>query len=66
MVDKLHEYEGLLGRLHQYRDEIKERWQNRKSEGNFNIFKIIKNVLYGTPTSTQQESVQEDFSHVYR
>ncbi|GJQ74265.1 hypothetical protein Trydic_g19165 [Trypoxylus dichotomus] len=66
MVEKLHEYEGFTGRLHEYRDAVKERWQNWRSERSFDVFGIFKRLFYATPSNRQQEPVQEDYSHIYR
>ncbi|KAI4458988.1 sugar transporter [Holotrichia oblita] len=66
MVEKLYEYEGFLGRLHRYRDSVKEGWQNYRSEGSFSIFGGCKNLFSSEGSNRQQEAVQEDYSHVYR
>lgn len=67
MVDKLHEYQGLTGRFHGFRDKIQEKWSGWKEwkdeiptdKGISGIF----NHLRGPP---KLERSLEDYSHVYR
>lgn len=67
MVDKLHAYEGYIGRLHYYRDSIANKWQDwRSSDNNSNIFSRIRNFFYGIPNEHEGKPVNEDYTHVYR
>ncbi|XP_054280552.1 proton-associated sugar transporter A isoform X2 [Macrosteles quadrilineatus] len=63
MVDKLHEYQGCLGRLHTLRDQCKVRWQEHKDSGE-SIGDRIRGYLRGDATRAQQQHA--DYSHIYR
>lgn len=63
MVDKLHEYQGCLGRLHSLRDRCKARWQrHRESGAETTLTDTIKSYL----RNDQQQTQQADYSHIYR
>lgn len=63
-MEKLHEYQGWSGRFHQWREEVKERSSNIRSNSSGNILDIVKNAveqqMKGNITTDQ------DFSHIYR
>ncbi|XP_020292465.1 proton-associated sugar transporter A [Pseudomyrmex gracilis] len=67
MVDKLHEYEGLTGRIHGVRDTIRERWGVWKEwKDGLNLdqgLDGLKQHLRGPP---KLERTLEDYSHIYR
>ncbi|KAG8231465.1 hypothetical protein J437_LFUL000182 [Ladona fulva] len=58
MTDKLHEYQGLLGRLHSWRDEAKGKWGDFKESGG--IAGAVKKA------SQPGQGEPSDYSHVYR
>lgn len=59
-MEKLNQYEGWLGRLHGYRNFLREKWQSSDD----NIFKkIFKNVI---KTSENEPNEATDYSHIYR
>lgn len=67
MVDKLHEYEGLTGRIHGVRDTFREKfegWKEWKREipTDKGLAGLV-NHLRGPP---KLERTLEDYSHVYR
>lgn len=67
MVDKLHDYEGITGRLHGFRDKISEKFSNLREwkneipsdQGVSGVF----NYLRGPP---KLERTLDDYSHIYR
>lgn len=65
MVDKLHEYEGFAGRIHDVREAIKERWGAWKEWKNGLNFGLdgLRHHLRGPP---KLERTLEDYSHIYR
>jgi len=64
MVDKLHEYEGLAGRIHGIRDTIKERWSVWKEWKNgLSLDRGLDGLKRRPP---KLERTLEDYSHVYR
>lgn len=63
-MEKLHEYQGLTGRLHQWRDNVKEKYTSINNQGFTNIFEKAK-----TTASDQLKgnaSANVDYSHIYR
>uniref|UniRef100_A0A1B6HCC0 Proton-associated sugar transporter A n=2 Tax=Homalodisca liturata TaxID=320908 RepID=A0A1B6HCC0_9HEMI len=63
MVDKLHEYQGCLGRLHSFRDSCRARWQEHQ-EGDATFADKVKSYLRGD--KDQNQAQQADYSHIYR
>ncbi|XP_077297213.1 loss of visual transmission [Arctopsyche grandis] len=69
MVDKLHEYEGWLGRAHIWRDQIRARVTNWQKPI---ILKDLQAKLSGKPRPptdleiSQVKKSDEDYSHIYR
>ncbi|XP_036322126.1 proton-associated sugar transporter A-like [Rhagoletis pomonella] len=63
-MEKLHEYQGISGRLHDWRESCKERFSKLKENYSINIFEIAKNSaddqLKGNASASQ------DYSHIYR
>ena len=63
MVEKLHEYEGLLGRAHGCRDYLKDCWESCQEHRRSGI---VQKLRRGLVFSNRKEVGDEDFSHVYR
>lgn len=61
-MEKLHEYQGLTGRLHQLRDNIKEKFSNQENPGNF-LTKVKTTALDQLKGNA---SANVDYSHIYR
>ncbi|XP_026737275.1 proton-associated sugar transporter A [Trichoplusia ni] len=69
MTDKLHEYQGLTGRLHGARDRYKERWSQWKEQHPRGIRDAFAETLFGIPNSDDgPERVWQDsaYSDLYR
>ncbi|XP_012230355.2 membrane-associated transporter protein [Linepithema humile] len=67
MVDKLHEYEGLTGRIHSVRDTIKERWSVWKEWKNgLNLDQGLDGLKHQLRRPPKLERTLEDYSHIYR
>lgn len=67
MVDKLHEYEGLAGRIHGVRDAVKERWSVWKEWKNaLNLDQGLDGLKQHLRKPPKLERTLEDYSHVYR
>lgn len=63
-MEKLHEYQGFTGRLHQWRDNVKETFSNLREHNTTNIVDLAK-----TTASDQLKgnaSADQDYSHIYR
>ncbi|XP_053963320.1 proton-associated sugar transporter A [Anastrepha ludens] len=63
-MEKLHEYQGISGRLHDWRDSLKERISKFKEENSINIFEAAKNTA--TDHLKGNASAAQDYSHIYR
>ncbi|XP_061399441.1 proton-associated sugar transporter A [Musca vetustissima] len=63
-MEKLHEYQGFTGRLHEWRDNIKEKIVGFREQNPGNIVELAKNTandqLKGNANANQ------DYSHIYR
>ncbi|KMY91477.1 uncharacterized protein Dsimw501_GD28621 [Drosophila simulans] len=59
-MDKLHNYQGIEGRFHQCRDNIKEFYEDFHAKKSVNLVDIVKKQLNGNT------SANKDFSHVFR
>ncbi|XP_073848524.1 loss of visual transmission [Musca autumnalis] len=63
-MEKLHEYQGFTGRLHEWRDNIKEKITGLRDQNPGNIVELAKNTandqLKGNANANQ------DYSHIYR
>ncbi|VVC96308.1 unnamed protein product [Leptidea sinapis] len=51
MTEKLNEYQGVTGRFHGVRDKYKEKWNQWKEEHPRGIREVIRDLLFGVPSS---------------
>ncbi|XP_023169554.2 proton-associated sugar transporter A isoform X2 [Drosophila hydei] len=63
-MEKLHEYQGITGRLHQLRDNIKEKYSSINQENSPNIFEKAKTTALDQLKGNASANV--DYSHIYR
>ncbi|KAK2581327.1 hypothetical protein KPH14_008100 [Odynerus spinipes] len=67
MVDKLHEYEGFAGRIHDVRDKVKERWDVFKEwKNNVPLDQGLSGVLNHLRGPPKLERTLDDYAHIYR
>lgn len=67
MVDKLHEYEGLAGRIHNVRDKVKERWDIFKEwKNSVPLDQGLPGVLNHLRGPPKLERTLDDYAHIYR
>lgn len=67
MVDKLHEYEGFAGRVHDVRDKFKEKWETWKEWKNgIPMDQGIKGFLNHLRGPPKLERSLNDYAHIYR
>uniref|UniRef100_A0A1A9VFU1 Proton-associated sugar transporter A n=1 Tax=Glossina austeni TaxID=7395 RepID=A0A1A9VFU1_GLOAU len=59
-MEKLNEYQGFTGQLHQWRDNVKERVDRLRETGPPNIIGLANDQLKGNAAADQ------DYSHIYR
>ncbi|XP_039502720.1 membrane-associated transporter protein-like [Drosophila santomea] len=59
-MDKLHDYQGIAGRFHQWRDNIKEYYEDFHDKKSTNLVDTVKRQLKGNA------SANKDYSHVFR
>lgn len=66
-MEKLHEYQGFSGRLHEWRDGIKERYGNWKEKNrDQNFVEIAKDYARKLSTGEGISGKGDDYSHIYR
>lgn len=67
MVDKLHEYEGFAGRVHNVRDKVKERWDLFKGwKTSIPLDQGLPGVLNHFRGPPKLERTLDDYTHIYR
>ncbi|XP_015604652.1 proton-associated sugar transporter A isoform X2 [Cephus cinctus] len=67
MVDKLHEYEGFTGRVHGFRDKLKEKWESWKElKRDIPTDQGIEGFLNHLRGPPKLERTLDDYSHIYR
>lgn len=69
MVDKLHEYQGFTGRIHNVRDIMKDKFDHWKQEHPEGVKGIAMNVIKTDPHSRgppKLERTLDDYPHIYR
>lgn len=60
-MDKLHSYVGWIGRIHEFRDQIRERYNQAKEENPESAIGLIKRLIQG-----DKENGDVDYSHIHR
>ncbi|KAH8366979.1 hypothetical protein KR200_007206 [Drosophila serrata] len=63
-MEKLHDYQGIPGRFHEWRDNIKESYEKFRSERACNFIEIAKSAVNSQLKGNA--SANNDFSHVFR
>ncbi|CAH1647018.1 unnamed protein product [Spodoptera littoralis] len=64
MADKLHEYQGVTGRLHGARDRYKERWSRWREQHPRGVRDVVAETLFGIPNSDEPpERVWQDSAY---
>ncbi|CAK1545882.1 unnamed protein product [Leptosia nina] len=69
MADKLDEYQGVTGRWHGFKDRCKERYAQWKEDHPNGIVEMLKEALFGIPTSDHQPDRaydNSDYSDLFR
>ncbi|KAL2729399.1 proton-associated sugar transporter A isoform X1 [Vespula squamosa] len=67
MVDKLHEYEGFTGRVHDVRDKVKEKWDLFKEwKNSVPLDQGLPGVLNHLRGPPKLERTLDDYAHIYR
>lgn len=61
-MEKLYAYQGWIGRIHEWRESLRERYHNWRQENPETVIELLQNQVYGEPT----EHSDADYSHVYR
>lgn len=62
-MEKLHEYQGWQGRIHEWRDGIRERISNWREQ---NPGSIVDSVKTSIADAIRSDRDPNDYSHIYR
>lgn len=62
-MEKLHSYQGWGGRIHEWRDDIKVRYENWRETHPETLIELVKKTARQQAT---ENSDPDDFSHIYR
>lgn len=66
-MEKLHEYQGVSGRLHEIRDDLRSKLSSwRETHDGDNIVDLTKNYARKISTGRRESGKDNDFSHIYR
>lgn len=60
-MEKLHSYQGLIGRVHEWRDQLRERYTNWRQENPESGIELLKKTI-----QTDKSNDDADYSHIYR
>lgn len=61
-MEKLHSYQGWIGRFHEWRQSVGERFTNWRQENPETVIELLKKQVANRTT----ERENADYSHVYR
>ena len=66
-MEKLLEYQGVSGRLHEIRDDLRSKLSSwRETHDGDNIVDLTKNYARNISTGRCENGKDNDFSHIYR
>lgn len=67
MVDKLHAYQGWGGRLHEWRDNIRQRFGSwRETHADTSVIELVKRNVRDQTAANASSNDSNDYSHIYR
>lgn len=67
MAEKLHEYEGVTGRIHGVRDKVKEKWDEWKEwKSAIPTDQGLEGVVGHLRGPPKLERSLDDYEHIYR
>lgn len=61
-MDKLHSYQGWIGRFHEWRESVRERFTNWRQENPETVIELLKKKVYDESANCSSS----DYSHIYR
>ncbi|XP_031631214.1 proton-associated sugar transporter A [Contarinia nasturtii] len=62
-MEKLHSYQGWIGRFHEWRESFRERFSNWRQENPETIIELVKKKVYDESSTSHGHA---DYSHLYR
>lgn len=62
-MEKLHEYQGWQGRIHEWRDGIREKISNWREQ---NPGSIVESIKTSIANKIRSDVDPNDYSHIYR
>lgn len=63
-MEKLHSYQGWGGRFHEWRDDLRARYDNWREEHPETVIELVKKVA--REKAAYSGEATDDYSHVYR
>lgn len=61
-MEKLHSYQGWIGRFHEWQESFRERFRNWRQEHPETVIELLKNKVYNESSAHGDG----DYSHIYR
>lgn len=69
-MDKLHSYQGMTGRIHEVRDDLRTNYTNWRDQHPGSFIQLVKNAVYTEPGDGKDTDIgsskEIDFSNIYR
>ncbi|ERL87048.1 proton-associated sugar transporter A isoform X1 [Dendroctonus ponderosae] len=66
MSEKLHQYQGCLGRLHDHRDRVREKYLSWKADNPDGVLQWFKRKFTGAHSDVEEQKLHPDYSHIFR
>lgn len=61
-MEKLHSYQGWIGRFHELRESFRERFTNWRQENPETFIELVKKKIYDESSNRNED----DYSHLHR
>lgn len=66
-MEKLHSYQGWGGRLHEWRDAIRQRFGSwREDHAETSLMEMVKRNMRDQTAANADQTNSNDYSHIYR
>lgn len=66
MAEKLYEYQGVAGRIHSIRDNLREKYASWKENNPNGVSGWVKEKCFSVKQSAGSGNGIDDYSHIYR
>lgn len=64
MAEKLYEYQGITGRWHTFKDNLREKFASYKEDNSDGLLASVRKKCFGVPQPG--DTITEEHAHVFR